>query len=219
MGTDGTKAFSSTTFVDELSAARVMAIIRGKHPGAAEDAAVALLEEGVRFVEVALTTPSALEVIRRVRAVVGPDVRLGAGTVLTAADVDAAVAAGADFVVTPAVAPSVAAAAERGVPCAAGAFTATEAHEAHVAGAAVVKLFPASLGGPSYLRALRDPFPDIPFMAVGGVDVDAAPLYLSAGAVAVGVGGPLVGDAASGGDLAALRERARSYVELAGTAS
>jgi 2-dehydro-3-deoxyphosphogluconate aldolase/(4S)-4-hydroxy-2-oxoglutarate aldolase len=219
MGTNGTRTFSSTTFVDELSAAKVMAIIRGKDPVAAEDAAIALLEEGVRFVEVALTTPSALEVIRRVRAAVGPDVRLGAGTVLTAADVDAAVAAGADFVVTPAVAPSVAAAAERGVPCAAGALTASEAYGAHVAGAAVVKLFPASLGGPGYLRALRDPFPDIPFMAVGGVDVDAAPLYLSAGAVAVGVGGPLVGDAASGGDLAALRERARRYAELAGAAS
>ena len=110
---------------------------------------------------------------------------------------------------------NVRAAAERGVPCAAGALTPTEAVAAMAAGAAVVKLFPASLGGPAYLKALRDPLPDVPFMAVGGVGIDAAPDYLAAGAVAVGVGGPLVGDAASGGDLDALRARARTYAALA----
>jgi 2-dehydro-3-deoxyphosphogluconate aldolase/(4S)-4-hydroxy-2-oxoglutarate aldolase len=207
---------SSTDFVSQLTDARVMAIIRGSDPVAAAATALALFDEGIRFVEVALTTTSALDVIARVRAAAGPDVRLGAGTVLSADDVEAAVAAGADFVVTPAVAPSVAAAAARGIACAAGAFTATEAHAALSAGASVVKLFPASLGGPGYLKALRDPFPDIPFMAVGGVGVEVAPDYLRAGAVAVGVGGPLVGDAASGGDLDALRERARRYAALPG---
>jgi 2-dehydro-3-deoxyphosphogluconate aldolase / (4S)-4-hydroxy-2-oxoglutarate aldolase len=210
---------SPESFVSELAAAKVMGIIRGSDAAAAEATALALFEEGIRFVEVALTTTSALEVIARVRASAGPGVRLGAGTVLTAADVEAAVAAGADFVVTPAVAPSVAAAAARGIPCAAGALTATEAYAAVSAGASVVKLFPASLGGPGYLKALRDPFPHLPFMAVGGVGAEVAPDYLAAGAIAVGVGGPLVGDAASGGDLRVLRERARRYAALSGPSS
>ena len=83
------------------------------------------------------------------------------------------------------------------------------------AGASAVKLFPASAGGPAYLRALRDPLPDIPFLAVGGVGLDDVEAYLKAGAIGVGVGSPLVGDAASGGDLGALRDRARSYLAVA----
>jgi 2-dehydro-3-deoxyphosphogluconate aldolase/(4S)-4-hydroxy-2-oxoglutarate aldolase len=94
-------------------------------------------------------------------------------------------------------------------------LTPTEVHSAMDRGAAAIKLFPASLGGPRYLSALRDPFPGVPFVPVGGVDADAARDYLGRGAVAVGVGSPLVGDAASGGDLAALRERARAYLALA----
>jgi 2-dehydro-3-deoxyphosphogluconate aldolase/(4S)-4-hydroxy-2-oxoglutarate aldolase len=82
---------------------------------------------------------------------------------------------------------------------------------AHQRGAAAVKLFPASLGGPAYVRALVDPFPDVPLVPVGGVDAAAAAAYLAAGAVAVGVGSPLLGDAATGGDLAALAERARQF--------
>lgn len=82
------------------------------------------------------------------------------------------------------------------------------------AGASAVKLFPASSGGVQYLRALRDPFPAVPFVPVGGVDEEAARAYLAAGAVAVGVGSPLLGDAASGGPLAGLRERARRYLSI-----
>jgi 2-dehydro-3-deoxyphosphogluconate aldolase/(4S)-4-hydroxy-2-oxoglutarate aldolase len=82
-------------------------------------------------------------------------------------------------------------------------------------GATAVKLFPASAGGPGYLKALRDPFPGIPFIAVGGVGLGEAAAYWEAGAIAVGLGGPLFGDAASGGDLAPVRERARGFVGLA----
>ncbi|WP_253908621.1 hypothetical protein [Arthrobacter sp. H41] len=82
-------------------------------------------------------------------------------------------------------------------------------------GAAAIKLFPASLGGPRYLSALRDPFPDIPFVPVGGVDQGAAVDYLSRGALGVGIGSPLIGDAASGGDLPALRSRARQFLSAA----
>jgi 2-dehydro-3-deoxyphosphogluconate aldolase/(4S)-4-hydroxy-2-oxoglutarate aldolase len=117
--------------------------------------------------------------------------------------------------VTPALAESIDASAARGIPVLAGALTPTEAYEAMTRGATAVKLFPASIGGPGYLKALRDPFPGIPFIAVGGVGIDEATGYWQAGAVAVGVGGPLFGDAASGGDLAPMRARAGAFVALA----
>jgi 2-dehydro-3-deoxyphosphogluconate aldolase / (4S)-4-hydroxy-2-oxoglutarate aldolase len=79
-----------------------------------------------------------------------------------------------------------------------------------------VKLFPAGLGGVEYLRALRQPFPDVPLVPVGGVDADATAAYLRAGAVAVGVGSPLVGDAADGGAIAKLRGRAARFLAAAG---
>jgi 2-dehydro-3-deoxyphosphogluconate aldolase/(4S)-4-hydroxy-2-oxoglutarate aldolase len=199
----------------ELAATRVLAIIRGTDTAAAIATGTALLEEGVRIVEVALTTPGALHAIEAIRSAAPTGALVGAGTVLTAAAVADVAAAGAQFVVTPAVVDSIPDAVKRGLPVAAGALTPTEAHAAVRMGAAAVKLFPASLGGPAYLKALRDPFPGIPFVAVGGVGLAELPGYLDAGAIAVGVGGPLVGDAASGGDLAALRGRARAYLAAA----
>ncbi|GIJ27479.1 aldolase [Micromonospora qiuiae] len=206
----------SVDLTAELASTRLLAIIRGSDTAAAIATGTALLAEGVSIVEVALTTPGALDAIAAIRANAPADTFVGAGTVLTVADVADVVAAGAQFVVTPAVVDSIAEAARRGLPVAAGALTPTEAYTAMRLGASVVKLFPASVGGPAYLKAVRDPFPDIPFVAVGGVGLAELPAYLSAGAIAVGVGGPLVGDAASGGDLHALRERARSYLAAIG---
>ncbi|WP_433384487.1 bifunctional 4-hydroxy-2-oxoglutarate aldolase/2-dehydro-3-deoxy-phosphogluconate aldolase [Micromonospora sp. KLBMP9576] len=196
----------------DLAAARILAIIRGTDTAAAVAAGTALLREGVRIVEVALTTPDAPRVIEALRAAAPAGSLVGAGTVLTTADVADVAAAGAQFVVTPAVVESISEAARRGLPVAAGAFTPTEAYTAMRMGASAVKLFPASVGGPAYLKAVRDPFPDIPFVAVGGVGRDDVASYLRVGAIAVGLGGPLVGDAASGGDLDALRARARGYL-------
>jgi len=206
---------TKASFVEDLAAARVMAIIRGRDQAAVVETAVALFEEGVRFVEVALTTVGALRAIEQIRSRAPQGSLVGAGTVLTAADVADVAAAGGQFIVTPAVAPSIEASAQRGLPVAAGALTPTEAWTAVQRGASAVKLFPASAGGPAYLRALRDPMPDIPFLAVGGVGLRDVEAYLQAGAIGVGVGSPLVGDAASGGDLEALRDRARSYLAVA----
>jgi 2-dehydro-3-deoxyphosphogluconate aldolase / (4S)-4-hydroxy-2-oxoglutarate aldolase len=203
------------SFVEDVTAARVVAIIRGTRTGAVVDTVMALAEEGIRFVEVALTTPGALDAIEQVAAKIPDGVAIGAGTVLTRQDVADVAAAGAQFIVTPAVVDSIDAAAARGIPVAAGAFTASEALAARSRGADVVKLFPASAVGPGYLKALRDPLPDIPFVAVGGVGLDDVDAYLGVGAIGVGVGSPLVGDAASGGSLDALRERARAYVQAA----
>jgi 2-dehydro-3-deoxyphosphogluconate aldolase/(4S)-4-hydroxy-2-oxoglutarate aldolase len=200
-------------FLRHLTQARLMAIVRAPDADGAVRAALALCDAGVRLVEVSLTTSGALDAIARLRAEASPEVWVGAGTVLTARQVTDVLAAGAGFVVTPALAESVDAAVAAGVPVAAGAFTPSEAVAAVRRGADVVKLFPASVLGPAYLRALRDPLPDVPFMAVGGVGADAARDFLAAGAVAVGVGSPLLGDAATGGDLDALRTRARELIE------
>lgn len=202
----------TVNLTSELAAARILAVIRGTDAAGAIAAGTVLLEEGVRIVEVALTTPNAASAVEALRAAAPAGSLVGAGTVLTAADVADVAAAGAQFVVTPAVVESIPEAARRGLPVAAGAFTPTEAYTAMRMGASAIKLFPASVGGPAYLKAVRDPFPDIPFVAVGGVGLADLPGYFAAGAIAVGVGGPLVGDAASGGDLAALRERARAYL-------
>lgn len=194
---------------------RLVAIVRGIDGPAAGKAALAAMEEGFRFVEIALTTPDALAAISDVRAAAPADCFVGAGTVLTAQDVDDVAEAGAQFTVTPALAESIVESARRGMPVLAGALTPSEALEAMNRGATAVKLFPASIGGPRYLKALRDPFPDIPFIAVGGVGLEEAAGYWEAGAIGVGLGGPLFGDAGSGGDLGPLRERARGFVSLA----
>ncbi|MFB6949497.1 bifunctional 4-hydroxy-2-oxoglutarate aldolase/2-dehydro-3-deoxy-phosphogluconate aldolase [Streptomyces niveus] len=198
---------------------RLVAIVRGDDPDAALRTVLALVDEGIALVEVSLSGRDALEVIARARAALGPGAPLGAGTVLTAADAHAVHRAGADFVVTPAVCEGVTAARELGLPVLAGVMTPTEIVAALRAGACAVKIFPAAqAGGPAYLRALQGPFPDVPFVPVGGVDAAAARAYLDAGALAVGVGSPLVGDAAgtrSGAGVDALRARARAFLDVA----
>ncbi|WP_258229246.1 bifunctional 4-hydroxy-2-oxoglutarate aldolase/2-dehydro-3-deoxy-phosphogluconate aldolase [Arthrobacter sp. HMWF013] len=194
---------------------RLVGIVRGTDGAAGARAALAAMEEGFRFVEIALTTPGALAAIREVRAAAPAGCYVGAGTVMTVQDVDNVVEAGGQFMVTPSLAESIRESAGRGIPVLAGALTPSEAYEAMNRGATAVKLFPASIGGPGYLKALRDPFPAIPFIAVGGVGLDEAAGYWEAGAIAVGLGGPLFGDAGSGGDLAPMRGRARSFVDLA----
>ncbi|WP_141879527.1 bifunctional 4-hydroxy-2-oxoglutarate aldolase/2-dehydro-3-deoxy-phosphogluconate aldolase [Homoserinimonas aerilata] len=201
---------SSGDFIGGLRAARLLAIIRGSNADDAVATGLALIDEGVRYIEVSLTTPDALRVISALAA--DGRAHIGAGTVLTEGDVTESVAAGASFLLTPALAESVPFAVARGVPIIAGVFTPSEALAAMRQGATAVKLFPAAQGGPGYLKALREPFPQIPFLPVGGVDAAAAEQYLAVGAFAVGVGGPLIGDAASGGDLDALRARARDFV-------
>lgn len=205
----------TTVFVERLVQARVLGIVRGADTAAAVDAALALFSAGITLVEVSLTTVGALEVVRVVRDRAPSGCQVGAGTVLTERQARQAADAGAEFVLTPAVTPSVAAAARLGLPVVAGAFTPTEAWHAVDQGACAVKLFPASVGGPGHLRSLRDPLPHISFVPVGGVGLDHVRAYLDAGAIAVGVGSPLLGDAASGGDLDRLRDRARAYLDAA----
>ncbi|MEO3743978.1 bifunctional 4-hydroxy-2-oxoglutarate aldolase/2-dehydro-3-deoxy-phosphogluconate aldolase [Plantactinospora sp. B5E13] len=191
---------------------RLLAVVRADDPDAALECVLVLAEAGIRLVEVSMTSKDAAGVLVRARAALGPDAPLGAGTVLTEADVVQAEQAGASFVVTPGVVPAVAECVRLGLPALVGALTPTEVVAASLAGATAVKLFPASLGGPAYLSALREPFPEVPFVPFGGVDTGSAPGYLAAGALAVGVGTPLLGDAPRGGDLAGLRLRATAFL-------
>ncbi|MDX3313314.1 bifunctional 4-hydroxy-2-oxoglutarate aldolase/2-dehydro-3-deoxy-phosphogluconate aldolase [Streptomyces sp. NPDC054884] len=204
----------------QLGRTRVMAILRSADASGLPAVARALAAGGVTCLEVTLTTAGALDALTRIRAELGPGVATGAGTVITGAQARDALSAGADFLVAPVVDTAVVRhAADRGIPCYPGAWTPTEVSQAWQAGAAAVKLFPASTGGIGHLRQLRAPLPDIPLVAVGGVGVDEARDYLDAGACAVGIGSPLLRGAdrdPAPGALDALTARARALLDAVG---
>lgn len=199
-----------------LRATRVVAVVRGTTADHLQAAVETLVGHGLRWVELTLNTPSALDVLAELASRYG-DVAWGAGTVLDVAGVRAAADAGAGFIVAPNVNAAV------GTACAAaglawfpGAATPTEIELAWSLGGTAVKVFPArSLGGPAYLREVAAPLDTIPLVPTGGVALDAIADYLGAGAVAVGLGGPLIGDALSTGDTAALAKRARRAIAAA----
>ncbi|MGN7970901.1 bifunctional 4-hydroxy-2-oxoglutarate aldolase/2-dehydro-3-deoxy-phosphogluconate aldolase [Microbacterium sp. 22296] len=172
-----------------------------------------LAEAGVQSVELTLTTPGTFEAFAELRSSFDGD--LGIGTVTNLDQLERAIAVGADYVVTPITSPAlVARAVDAGIPIIPGGLTPTELFASWSAGASAVKVFPAGQVGPGYLKDLRGPFPDIAVVPSGGVDADGAAAWLAAGAVAVSVGGPLLGDAFRGGDLGALRERAERFVAV-----
>jgi 2-dehydro-3-deoxyphosphogluconate aldolase/(4S)-4-hydroxy-2-oxoglutarate aldolase len=172
-----------------------MAILRAPDAATLEPAAHALVAAGVRCLEVTLTGAGALDVVGRLRALLPADVLIGAGTVVTTEQAHAAVAAGAEFLVSPSTdAGVIEVALSAGVGVYPGAWTATEVVHAWQLGATAVKLFPCSSGGPEHLRQLAAPLPHIPLIAVGGVTADNAGDYLAAGAIAVGIGSALTKD-------------------------
>lgn len=177
----------------QLARTRVMAILRSADATGLPAVARALAAGGITCLEVTLTTSGALDALAAIRDELGPEVAVGVGTVVTIEQAGEALKAGAAFLVAPAVDTDVIrASADRGVPCYPGAWTPTEVSTAWRAGATAVKLFPASTGGPAHLRQLRAPLPDVPLVAVGGVGVGQARDYLDAGALAVGIGSPLL---------------------------
>ncbi|MEC3915900.1 bifunctional 4-hydroxy-2-oxoglutarate aldolase/2-dehydro-3-deoxy-phosphogluconate aldolase [Nocardia sp. CDC160] len=184
----------------------VIAILRAPSAERFAEVAAVLQESGITAVEFTLNSAGALDALRECAGFAHP---VGAGTVLTAADAARAVAAGAAYLITPAVIEEVIAEGRRlGVPVLSGALTPTEIHRAWTLGSSMVKVFPAAVGGPDYIKAVRAPLPDIPLVPTGGVGLREARAYLDAGAAALGIGSPLLGDACAGGDLDALRERA-----------
>lgn len=196
-----------------LATCPVVAILRAGSAERFGEITDVLVEAGIRAVEFTFTTPGVLGAIRTYAARKPADVVLGAGTVTSTEDAKRAVDAGATYLVAPTVDLDVIAwAVEHEIPILPGALTPTEIHTAWRAGAHAVKVFPASIGGPDYLKAIRGPLPDIPLVPTGGIDVRNAHAYLDAGAKALGIGSPLQGKVADDGDVDALAERARTLV-------
>ncbi|MBO9625074.1 MAG: bifunctional 4-hydroxy-2-oxoglutarate aldolase/2-dehydro-3-deoxy-phosphogluconate aldolase [Microbacterium sp.] len=188
---------------DRLSRARttgVLAVLRAPSPELALEASEAIIRGGVTGIEVTFSTPDAPAVIRELIDRHGDAAYVGAGTVTTAEQAAQAAEAGAEFLVSPGTLPILTRAMlDTGRVVMTGAMTPTEVMGALELGVDVVKIFPASLGGPSYLGALRGPFPDAPLMPTGGVNPGNLADWFAAGAVAVGAGG----DLANGASLAA----------------
>ncbi|AEJ44466.1 bifunctional 4-hydroxy-2-oxoglutarate aldolase/2-dehydro-3-deoxy-phosphogluconate aldolase [Alicyclobacillus acidocaldarius] len=178
--------------VSMLEQEKIVAVLRRLPSDTFLDVVRALVDGGVRAIEVTMDAPDGAELIRRTREALGDRVLLGAGTVFTRDQMQAAKEAGASFFVSPHLDPDLMKAAkEWGVPMVPGVLTPTEVAAALRHGAQAVKIFPGSLVGPGYLRDLRGPFKDLKAMVTGGVSEDNARAFLDAGAVAVGVGSSL----------------------------
>jgi 2-dehydro-3-deoxyphosphogluconate aldolase / (4S)-4-hydroxy-2-oxoglutarate aldolase len=152
-----------------------------------------LFQVGIRLVEITMDTPDAVDILKSLRSRVPSDALLGAGTVTDVARAEAALAAGATFLVTPNLNLEVVRIARaQGVPIMPGAMTPTEIWNAAAAGADYVKVFPASTLGPGFFREIRGPFAEIPLMATGGVNLENARDFMAFGVDALGVGGALI---------------------------
>lgn len=202
--------------LERITTTGVVPVIRAQSADEAASAIAAIQKGGLSVLEITMTVPGAVELIREV-ARRATDALVGAGTVLDPATARACIAAGARFVVSPALnLATIEACREAGIVVLPGALTPTEVVTAWNAGADLVKVFPANaLGGPSYIKSLKAPLPAVRLVPTGGVNLQTAKDFIKAGAAALGVGADLV-------DLAALRrgeaelitERARQFLAL-----
>ncbi len=199
----------------ELLDCGVVAVIRLPDGGVLPEVARALQSGGVRCLEITMTMPGAVSLIRTTAADAPADTVVGAGTVMTTADADAVIDAGAQFVVSPMLDIRILElCARRGVVVAPGCFSPTEIAVALNAGAQLIKIFPASVLGRGYLKAIRGPLPHAQLMPTGGVTVDNAGEWIRAGAAVVGIGSDLVDPVAiSDSRFDVLTERAQRVVE------
>lgn len=179
---------------DRILEIGIIPVVRASSAGEARIAADAVCQGGIPIVEITMTVPGAVEVIREMVKHCGSDVLIGAGTVLNVEAARRCLDAGAQFLVSPGLnLPTVEFAARAGKLVMAGALTPTEIMAAWEAGADFVKIFPCGpVGGAKYIKALKGPFPKIPFVPTGGVNLNTAAEFIEAGAVALGVGGECV---------------------------
>ncbi len=202
---------------EAIASSRVIAIGRRLEPSTVPAIGDALVSGGVRAFEITMNSQGAIEVIEALAARFAPDELLvGAGTVLELSEAEDAVRAGAAFLVMPHFDPEIVGwARDRGIPAFPGCFGPTEILAAWRAGAAAVKLFPASAVGPSFVREMRGPLSQIPLVPTGGVTIENAHEFIAAGAAAVGMGSWLTGS----GDPEVVRERATAITRsVAGAA-
>ena len=193
----------------------VIAIMRAQSSEQLIAAADAIKAGGVQVIEVTMTTPGALDVIAKASARYGQDVLFGAGSVLDAETARAAILAGAGFIVAPTLNLSVVELCNRySTPVVPGCYTPTEMLTAWEAGADMVKLFPASVGGPALVKAILAPLPQLEIVPVGGVNLDTAVEFIAKGAAALGVGSSLVNQKLlDAGDMAELTRRAAAFID------
>ena len=208
-------AVARTATVAALEAAGIVAVIRLKDAGKLRGVVDALVEGGVRALEVTMTVPGAVELIRAIKPTLPDGFLLGAGTVTDAATATRVIDAGASFVVSPVFRRDVMSEAHRhDVAALPGCFTPTEILDAWEAGADIVKVFPATALGPTFFKDVRGPLPHVKLMPTGGVTIDNVGTWIAAGAVAVGIGTSLLDAAAiAAGDFATIAANARRTVE------
>ncbi len=211
---------SRTDHLQHVLESGLVAIIRAPSGEQLVEVAQALLEGGIDIIEVTFTVPGVLDIIKDVRQALGDRILLGAGTVLDPESARAAILAGAEFIVTPTVNRDVIELCHRYdklvMP---GGFTPTEVLTAWEYGAEIIKVFPADIGGPAHLRALKGPFPQIRLLPTGGVNLDTLDDFVAAGACAVGLGSALVEkEALARRDMPRIRELAAQYVDKMRTA-
>lgn len=200
--------------VQAVEALGVVAVIRLKEPERLRSVIDALAEGGIKALEITMTVPGAIDLIRALAPTLPADFIIGAGTVLDAETATAAVNAGAQFVVSPVCRASVIKATQdAGAAAMPGCFTPTEILNAWDAGADVVKVFPATSLGPQFFKDVRGPLPHVKMMPTGGVSLDNAGQWIAAGAVAVGVGTSLLDSKAiAAGNYGVLTTNARLIV-------
>jgi 2-dehydro-3-deoxyphosphogluconate aldolase/(4S)-4-hydroxy-2-oxoglutarate aldolase len=201
--------------LDRLREGALVAVLRAPDRVRAQRAIEVLVSAGVPGIEVTYTTPDATQVVEWARTRYGDDLLLGAGTIRNVEQVADAIGAGAEFLVAPGTDPSVVEGMlDTGAAVVAGVLTPTEVIAAIRLGVHVCKVFPASLGGPAYLKALREPFPEVRFMPTGGVGPDSVADWLHAGAFALGSGSDLASYAdLVADDLAAVQAKAERMVK------
>jgi len=182
-------------FIEDVKKHRIVMIYRGLGSEECLAFTEVLKEAGIRYFEVTLNTPGAIESIKRIKAIFGSEVQVGAGTVLTAEQVREVANAGGSYIISPNMNEDVIKTTKQlGLYSIPGAFTPTEIVRAREVGADIVKVFPINVVGAEYIRQLRGPLEDIPFMATGGIKLDMVEDLLKAGADAIGMGVQLLGN-------------------------
>ncbi len=194
----------------------LLAVLRGPSPDLTLRMVDALVKGGVLGIEITYSTPNAEEVVKAVSERYGNQIVLGMGTLTKPEQAESAKAAGARFLVSPICEPALLhAMTGTGLLTMAGALTPTEVYQAYCLGSDVVKIFPGSLGGPAYIKALKGPFPYIPMMPTGGVNAANAAEWFAAGVVAVGAGSELCPPAlAKAGKFDEIAQNAAEFVKI-----
>lgn len=210
----GFPALSRAEFLQRVIEAGLIPVIRGRDPEVVLEIVETLIAGGVRTVEITFTVPDADKLITTLRERY-PHIMIGAGTLLNEEDARRAVVAGAHYLVGPGVIEDVARVGDQaGVPVFLGAMTPTEIARALALGSDMVKLFPGSILGPEYLKAVRAVFPGVRWCPTGGIDGTNLATWLDAGATAIGIGNPLLRDVERTRDYVALLRRTREWVAL-----